>query len=118
MFSNRRVSKSLSSSDIERERNAQINEVLIHKRVSCASLRETENTLVSIVIPGYNVLLYLDRCVASVTNQSYTNLQIILVDDGYTGGWWERCDQWAGKDARITVLHQKTMVSVPPETRA
>lgn len=62
-------------------------------------------SLVSIVIPVYNVENYLDRCIQSVINQTYKNLQIILVDDGSTDSSGMICDEYGGKDFRITVLH-------------
>ncbi len=63
--------------------------------------------LVSVVIPVYNVERYLDRCLKSVTGQTYQNLQIILVDDGSEDGSGCLCDAWAEKDGRITVIHKK-----------
>lgn len=62
--------------------------------------------LVSIIIPIYNVERYLDRCIASVANQTYQDIQIILVDDGSTDSSPAICDSWAHKDTRITVVHQ------------
>lgn len=63
--------------------------------------------IVSVVVPVYNVLNYLERCVQSVLNQTYKNLEIILVDDGSTDGSGELCDKLAGQDTRIRVVHQK-----------
>ena len=63
--------------------------------------------LVSIIIPVYNVERYLDRCVSSVANQTYQDLQIILVDDGSTDSSPEICDAWAKKDNRVVVIHQE-----------
>lgn len=65
-----------------------------------------ESDLVSVIIPVYNVEAFLDRCVTSVINQTYTNLEIILVDDGATDSSPELCDRWAKKDHRITVVHK------------
>ena len=65
------------------------------------------NDLVSIIIPVYNVAPYLDRCVQSACNQTYRNIEIILVDDGSTDESGEKCDHWAEKDSRIVVVHQK-----------
>lgn len=65
--------------------------------------------LVSVIIPIYQVEDYLQRCVASVAGQSYQNLEMILVDDGSTDGCPEICDQWAQKDSRIIVVHQKNL---------
>ena len=63
--------------------------------------------MVSIIIPVYNVEKYLDKCVASVVNQTYTNLEIILVDDGSPDNCPAMCDQWQVKDNRIKVVHQQ-----------
>ena len=62
---------------------------------------------ISIVIPVYNVEKYLPECLDSVVNQTYTNLQIILVDDGSTDNSGKICDEYAEKDSRITVIHQE-----------
>lgn len=65
------------------------------------------NPLVSVVVPVYNVEKYLDRCVTSITNQTYSTLEIILVDDGSTDSSSQVCDQWQEKDFRIRVVHQE-----------
>ena len=62
--------------------------------------------LFSIVVPIYNVELYLDRCVESLVRQTYTALEIILVDDGATDRCPEICEEWAKKDVRIKVIHK------------
>lgn len=63
--------------------------------------------LVSIVIPIYNVEKYLNECIQSVVNQTYENLEIILVDDGSPDNCPSICDEWAQKDSRIKVIHKK-----------
>ncbi|MBQ4104836.1 MAG: glycosyltransferase family 2 protein [Clostridia bacterium] len=63
--------------------------------------------LVSIVVPVYNVEKYLDRCIKSIINQTYENLEIILVDDGSTDSSPRMCDSYAEKDNRIKVLHKE-----------
>lgn len=63
--------------------------------------------LVTIIIPIYNVKDYLKSCVDSVCNQTYHNLEIILVDDGSTDGTTDLCEQLEKKDARITLIKQK-----------
>ena len=63
--------------------------------------------LVSIVVPIYNVEPYLDRCITSITKQTYSNLEIILVDDGSPDNCPAICDAWAEKDLRIKVIHKK-----------
>lgn len=63
--------------------------------------------LVSIVLPIYNVEMYLDRCLKSIVSQTYTNLEIILVDDGSPDRCPEICDEWAERDSRIKVIHKQ-----------
>lgn len=63
--------------------------------------------LVSIIVPIYNVENYLERCVHSLINQTYSNLEIILVDDGSTDNSGFLCDKLANIDSRIRVIHQK-----------
>ncbi len=62
---------------------------------------------VSVIIPVYNVEEYLDRCVESVINQTYTELEIILVDDGSTDSSGKLCDRWAERDVRIKAVHKE-----------
>lgn len=63
--------------------------------------------VVSIVIPIYNVEKYLERCLLSVVNQTYKNIEIILVDDGSTDNCYEICEKWKRKDNRIKVIHKE-----------
>lgn len=62
---------------------------------------------ISVIIPVYNVEKYLDKCVKSVVNQTYENLEIILVDDGSPDACPAMCDEWAKKDMRIKVIHKE-----------
>lgn len=62
--------------------------------------------LVTIVVPIYNVEQYLNRCIQSIVEQTYRNLEIILVDDGSPDGCPLLCDAWAEKDERIQVVHK------------
>ena len=64
------------------------------------------DVLVSVIVPVYNVVEYLDRCINSILSQTYTNLQVIVVDDGSSDGSSEKCDVWKEKDARVVVLHK------------
>ena len=64
-------------------------------------------TLISVVIPVYNVKKYLKRCLKNVTAQTYENLEIILIDDGSTDGSTEICDELSVTDSRIVVFHKK-----------
>ena len=63
--------------------------------------------LVTVVLPIYNVEKYLDRCINSVVNQSYKNLEILLIDDGSPDNCPSICDDWAKKDSRIRVIHKE-----------
>lgn len=63
--------------------------------------------LLSVIVPIYNVEPYLDRCVQSIVEQTYKDLEIILVDDGSTDSSPKMCDIWAQKDNRIKVIHKK-----------
>lgn len=65
-----------------------------------------ENDLISIIIPVYKVEKYLEKCIESVLKQTYTNLQIILVDDGSPDNCGKICDEYAKKDPRIEVIHK------------
>ena len=65
------------------------------------------DNLISVIVPIYNVEKYLDRCIKSIINQSYTNLEIILVNDGSTDKCGEICDKWKEKDKRIKVIHKE-----------
>ena len=62
---------------------------------------------ISVIIPIYNTEQFLKECVGSVLDQSYQDLEIILVDDGSTDLSGMICDQYASRDGRIKVIHQK-----------
>ena len=63
--------------------------------------------LISIIVPVYNVEDYLPECIESIINQTYKNIEIILVDDGSTDRSGIICDYYAKKDQRIIVIHKK-----------
>lgn len=63
--------------------------------------------MISVIIPIYKVEDYLEQCIVSVTEQTYRNLEIILVDDGSPDRCPEICDEWALKDQRIKVIHKE-----------
>lgn len=63
--------------------------------------------LISVIVPIYKVEDFLDQCVASIVEQSYHNLEIILVDDGSPDECPAKCDEWAKRDARVRVIHKK-----------
>ena len=65
------------------------------------------NRIISVIIPVYNVDSYLGKCLESVLSQSYSDLQVILIDDGSTDNSGVICDNYAAKDSRIVVIHQE-----------
>lgn len=66
-----------------------------------------QQPLVTIIVPVYNVEKYLRRCLDSIVSQTYTNFEVILVDDGSPDHCGEICDEYAAKDIRFRVLHQQ-----------
>ncbi len=74
---------------------------------SISEQNKSTNELVSVVVPIYGVAQYLRQCLDSIINQSYKNLEIILVDDGSIDGSAKICDEYATKDNRIVVIHKK-----------
>ena len=63
--------------------------------------------LISVIVPVYKSEKYLDKCVESIVDQTYKNLEIILVDDGSPDNCPQICDEWAKKDGRIKVIHKE-----------
>lgn len=65
-----------------------------------------EESIVSIIIPVYNMEKYLDECIISIVNQTFQNIEIILIDDGSTDASLDICMKWSKSDSRIQVWHQ------------
>ena len=63
--------------------------------------------MVSVIVPVYNAEQTIRRCVASILDQQFTDLELLLVDDGSTDGSGAICDEFAARDARVTAIHQK-----------
>ena len=63
--------------------------------------------LISIIVPVYNTDSYLDRCFSAIAGQTYENFEALIIDDGSTDGSSSICDDWANKDSRFRVIHQK-----------
>ena len=66
-----------------------------------------KEALISVIVPIYNVEKYLHKCIDSIINQTYKNLEIILVDDGSPDNCGKICDEYAKKDDRIKVIHKQ-----------
>lgn len=67
----------------------------------------TDLPLISVVVPVYRVEDYLDHCIQSIVEQTYPNLEILLVDDGSPDASGEICDHWAQRDSRVRVIHKR-----------
>lgn len=63
--------------------------------------------LISVIVPVYKVEAYLDHCIQSLVSQTYSNLEILLVDDGSPDRSGAICDEWAARDKRIKVIHKE-----------
>ena len=66
-----------------------------------------ETALISVIVPVYNVAQYLEKSIASIQQQTYKNLEIILVDDGATDESGRLCEQIAEQDERVLVYHKE-----------
>lgn len=76
------------------------------------------NNLISIIVPVYNTETYLRKCLNSIINQTHKELEIILVDDGSTDKSGEICDEYAGLDERVKVIHQSNCGQASARNRA
>lgn len=76
------------------------------KRNVRMSKKRSNAPLVSVIIPVYNMAPYLEEALESVINQSYNNLEILVIDDGSTDGSEIICEEYAARDKRIRVIHQ------------
>lgn len=67
----------------------------------------TQNVKISVIVPVYNVEKYIDRCICSILNQSYQEIEVLLIDDGSTDHSGEICEMYAKRDCRIIVHHKE-----------
>ena len=67
---------------------------------------ETQNPEISVIIPAYNVVDYLDECMKTVVAQTFADFEILLIDDGSTDGTGERCELWTQRDSRIHCIRK------------
>ena len=68
---------------------------------------ERKEALISLIVPVYNVEKYLNKCIKTITEQTYKNIEVILVDDGSNDKSGQICDEWAKTDYRIKVIHKE-----------
>lgn len=71
------------------------------------TVQQNGNGLVNIIVPVYNVEKYLDKCLESITAQTYKEIAVILVEDGSSDNSWEICDKWAKYDNRVQAIHMQ-----------
>lgn len=71
----------------------------------CIGMNNMISHLISVIVPVYNTEKYLDECIQSILNQSFTDFELLLIDDGSTDRSGAICDQYAAKDERVRVFH-------------
>lgn len=80
---------------------------IVKKEVETMDKDNGCHVLVSVIIPVYNVCEWIDQCLESVVGQTFTDFEVILVDDGSTDGSDKKCQEWADRDKRIRVISKK-----------
>ncbi|MDR1613956.1 MAG: glycosyltransferase [Campylobacteraceae bacterium] len=78
-----------------------------NKKIKNKKEQFVKQPLISVIVPIYNVEIYLKKCLDSIISQTYKNLEIILIDDGSPDNCGKICDEYALKDKRIKVIHKK-----------
>lgn len=89
------------------KKDSNVNPKELNRKIEKIKIQKKDEKLISIIIPVYNSEKYLNQCIESVINQTYKNLEIILIDDGSTDSSGKICDDFAKKDKRVIVLHKK-----------
>ena len=72
-----------------------------------------DQPLLTVIVPCYNVEKYVDKCILSIVNQKYSNLEIQLIDDCSTDNTGKMCDEWQERDSRIRVIHKPQNEGLP-----
>ena len=73
-------------------------------------INENDKPLLSVIVAIYNIENYIEKCICSIMEQSYQNLEILLIDDGSTDQSGTIADRYAGMDKRIKVIHKAIIV--------
>ena len=81
--------------------------ILLGESIEIVMKDSSKNILISVVVPIYNVEKYLDRCIESILNQTYVNLEILLINDGSTDNSPAICNKYKNSDTRIKVIHKE-----------
>ena len=68
-----------------------------------------KESVISVIVPVYNIENYIEECLNSIINQTYRALEIIIVDDGSTDSSYKICEQYKKRDHRIKLIHQENM---------
>lgn len=89
-------------------KNVAANTVVVNKQeLVMKQIGTMREPLISVIVPCYNVEQYLPKCVDSILNQTYKNLEIFLVDDGSPDRCGDICEEYAQRDRRIKVIHKE-----------
>lgn len=89
-------------------KNNDADEILIVINLKGIKLRTImKKPKISIIVPVFNIDYYLNKCIQSIVDQTYINLEIIIIDDGSYDNSPFICDEWAQKDNRIIVIHKE-----------
>lgn len=94
-----------SNSGLEDKKREDIKLVVLKKQSIDRIEKSNQKELITVIVACYNIEKYIGRCLDSICNQTYQNLEILVTDDGSTDSSGKICDEFAEKDSRITVFH-------------
>lgn len=106
----RNLQKKISDRAYARARENKAFDIRNYYHGFCSIISEqdlTEKDMISVIVPVYNVKEYVEKCITSILSQTYSNMEIIIVDDGSTDGSGKICDRLSELDCRIKVIHQE-----------